>query len=261
MNTPALDDLEQAYEQDFNEESGSEFENSFILEDENDSGMLPESLERSKLLRLPSTELSRSPSDAMTASPARSKPIAIVPDSTKHATNHKLSGSFEQPKPSSDIDKLTLELLINKTQYNKYLSKTDPHKYKEHQDHLSKICKYKGRIMAMTSELLDDPNCQINGEINEQMDIFVRCCIRYLEIQDRWNSEKSFYKSNEDEDVLFPNNDMDETHVEHELTPKQKPKASQELFGHGSFWGKTITKQQQTIHDSSLFSGKRRSEL
>ena len=33
---------------------------------------------------------------------------------------------------NSSLDKITLELLINKKQYSKYLSKSDPSKYEEH---------------------------------------------------------------------------------------------------------------------------------
>jgi hypothetical protein len=223
MNTPALDDLEQAYEPDFNEESGScsgsELENSFILEEVNNS------------------------SGMQTGSLKRAKPIPIVP-SIKPVENEKISSSFERIKSScknAEIDKLTLELLINKNQYNKYLSKTDPHKYQEHQEHLTKIRKYKGRIMAMTSDLLDDPNCQINNEINEQMDVFVRCCIRYLEIQDRWHGESPFNQSSADEDVLFPDNNMVETPVMHSRDN------CTEHFDYGSpmksFWGKPVNKQ------------------
>jgi len=63
--------------------------------------------------------------------------------------------------PSQDIDKLTLELLINKNQYKKYLSKTDPEKFKTNQEHLEKINKYRGKIMTMFSQLLDNPDKQI----------------------------------------------------------------------------------------------------
>jgi hypothetical protein len=196
-------------------------ENTFILEEvNNSSGMLTGSLKRAK-------------------------PIAIVPF-IKPAETEKMSSSFERIKSSSknaEIDKLTLELLINKNQYNKYLSKTDPHKYKEHQEHLAKICKYKGRIMAMTSDLLDDPNCQINSEINEQMDIFVRCCIRYLEIQDRWNGESPFNQSSSGEDVLFPENEMFEAPVIHSRDNSREHTDYGNVSPMKSFWGKPVNKQ------------------
>ena len=104
--------------------------------------------------------------------------------------------------------------------------------------------------MTMTSNLLDDPNCQINSEINEQMDIFVRCCIRYLEIQDRWHDESPFGQSDADEDVLFPSNSMTNNTLDNTIDStisKKKPTTNDTLFGHNSFWGKTITKRSGNL--------------
>jgi adenylosuccinate lyase len=54
----------------------------------------------------------------------------------------------------SNIDKLTLELLINKTQYSKYIKKTNPKKFLEQQNYLGKIAKYKKKLENLSEKCL-----------------------------------------------------------------------------------------------------------
>ena len=124
---------------------------------------------------------------------------------------------------NQDIDKLTLELLTNKSQYKKYLSKADPEKYKSNQEHLEKISKYRGKILSVFSQLLDDPDKQITTSLNEDFDHFVKSCISHFEKQQE-----------EDDDIMFGNCDEKDELIESD-TPKSK-----------SFWGKSIIKTGQT---------------
>ena len=55
------------------------------------------------------------------------------------------------------IDKLTLELLTNKTQYKKYLAKEDPYGYQKQQEYLGKIKKYKSKILGLSKDYLENP--------------------------------------------------------------------------------------------------------
>jgi len=112
------------------------------------------------------------------------------------------------------VDKLTLELLINKSQYQRYLSKADPEKYKIRQDHLDNIQKYKSEIKEMTSDLLD--NVQITTEINDAFESYIQILISHLQM-----------KEHEDDDTLFAN--IPPTH-----TDSLK----------NSFWGKIIKKEE-----------------
>ena len=67
----------------------------------------------------------------------------------------------EMAEPMNNIDKLTLELLINKSQYKKYVQKNDPVKYSENQIYLGKITKYRYKIEKLFSDLLENPEKQI----------------------------------------------------------------------------------------------------
>lgn len=132
-----------------------------------------------------------------------------------------------------DIDKLTLELLTNKSQYKKYLSKADPEKYKSNQEHLEKISKYRGKILDVFSQLLDDPDKQITTGLNDDFDHFVKSCINHFEMKELEKYGNHFEKEEEqeDDDILFGNCDEKD-----ELIESNIPKST-------SFWGKSIIKK------------------
>jgi hypothetical protein len=105
----------------------------------------------------------------------------------------------------NEIDKLTLELFMNKKNYKKYLEKTDPKKYSDMQLHYNELEKYRGTILTITDDLLENPNLQITTEINEIFDAYTKIIIRYLkhkEIENNLETEK-------DEDVMFGSIDED----------------------------------------------------
>jgi hypothetical protein len=98
------------------------------------------------------------------------------------------------------IDKITLELLMNKSQYNKYLSIKDPNKYEEVKQHLEKVEKYKDRIMQITSEYCDNQNTQNSLELDEAFSNFLKSCIRFIEMKEL--EEEPKYER-DIEDVIF----------------------------------------------------------
>ena len=115
------------------------------------------------------------------------------------------------------IDKLTLELLMNKNTYSRYIEKTDPSKHKEEQQFRKKINKYKSRIISLTMKHLDDPNFQINNELSSMISEYARTFIKYFEMNDLdiscfYDNEK---EENDQEDTLFGKIDtMDTKHIE-----------------------------------------------
>ena len=82
------------------------------------------------------------------------------------------------------IDKMTLELLMNKTQYNKYISKNDPRKHAEIDEYLNNIRKYHHSISELTIELLNQPNKPITNEVNEEFEHYVKTLIRYFKMKE-----------------------------------------------------------------------------
>ena len=110
------------------------------------------------------------------------------------------------------IDKLTLELLMNKNTYSRYIEKTDPSKHKEEKQFRKKINKYKARMLSLTIKHLDDPNFQINNELSTMISEYARTFIKYFEMNDLeiscfYNNEKE----EEDEDTLFGKIDTEDT--------------------------------------------------
>lgn len=85
---------------------------------------------------------------------------------------------------SMDLDKLTLELLMNKTNYKRYIEKTDPKKFDERQTFLARVRKYRGRILSLTEDYLENPDIQISLDMNQAFDDYMKSAIRYLEDQD-----------------------------------------------------------------------------
>ena len=139
----------------------------------------------------------------------------------------------------NEIDKLTLELLINKSQYNKYLSKHDPKKYKEQQEFLDKVLHYKSKIMSLTNDFIESPKLQMNNELNEMFYQYMRTCIHYLEMKEMDVKTEEKYQDelhdeyHNEEDVLFSNI------IEDNNTNTNEPEEKK------SFWSKEKVKKIQ----------------
>ena len=102
-----------------------------------------------------------------------------------------------------DISKMTLELLMNKKSYNRYIENADPIKYQERQNYFTKIRKYKTRILDLTRQYIDNPDLQITTEMNDIFSEYTRIFIKYFEMKDLEESCCFEWKKEEDEDVLF----------------------------------------------------------
>jgi len=107
-----------------------------------------------------------------------------------------------------NIDKLTLELLMNKTNYNKYMEKTNPEKHKEQREFHQKIKKFGPRIQHLTRKFLENPDFQINLEMNDMLEGYARTFIKYLEMKDLEKTCSGCYEKEKDEDILFDPTEM-----------------------------------------------------
>lgn len=121
----------------------------------------------------------------------------------------------ENPGPpacqvNSFIDKISLQFLLNKTHYQKYLAKTDPQLYAEKQEFLESCSQYRRPIVDMTARLLDNPNCQhYSTEVCDAFDKYAQTLIRYLEVKEKSDSiQKNFDSDGSDEDMLFPDDSI-----------------------------------------------------
>ncbi len=105
------------------------------------------------------------------------------------------------------IDELTMKLLLNKTNYAKYLSKTDTQKFEEQQQFILDCEKYQRPVLDMTKHMLRDSTISYSTEVSDAFQQYARIVIRYLEIKERSEEmQKDFAHegSDEDDDVLFP---------------------------------------------------------
>ena len=133
---------------------------------------------------------------------------------------------------NASIDKLTLEIMGNKGRYKKYLSKSDPKKYQETQEYLTKVKKYGDEINSILNNYIYIPNKQVTNDLDEAFEHFAKSCIKNIEMKQFENIvEKNSYKNScDDEDVLFPYLDSN----------KSQP-------GTSSYWGESITKLNPNI--------------
>jgi hypothetical protein len=132
-----------------------------------------------------------------------------------------------QTDKMSELDKITFELLLNKNQYNRYLSVTNPQKLEEEKRFFEKIKKYRSGIVELFEDFLEDPKREFNNELNEAFQGFARTCIKYLENADyEEKPAKHFYdEDGEDDDVLF-----DESRMAQEISADSLEKISK-AFG------------------------------
>jgi hypothetical protein len=153
-----------------------------------------------------------------------------------------------EPAKNEYIDKLTLELLINKTHYNKYLSKSDPKKYDEYKEYKTKLRKYAVDIIDITSQLIEDPKKMYSNDIEESFNSYVKSIIKYFEIKEIQDANTKSEYNNEDEVIFtkFDNQPVDDESYENSDNMK-------------SYWGKekVVKKPSSYVHyDMNLFRKK-----
>ena len=98
-----------------------------------------------------------------------------------------------------NIDKITLELLMNKNSYNRYIEQIDPGAYEKHQEFRNKVEEYKSKILHYTSNYLNDENFSLTTEVDTMMNDFIHCFVKHFEIKELESEER------EPEDTLFDN--------------------------------------------------------
>ena len=111
-------------------------------------------------------------------------------------------------EPESNINQITLECLINKNCYNKYLINHDKVKYDALEEHFNTIKKHREKIMNIFTSYLDERDCQVNGTLDELFSNFVKAAIQHIEFKESENNNKyynDYETENDDEDTLFGN--------------------------------------------------------
>ena len=119
------------------------------------------------------------------------------------------------------IDKLTLELFMNKTNYNKYLAKKDPGQYDKLKDYKMKLQKYMVDIVDITRQLIDNPQDPPNTEIGEEFADYSKSIIKYLEMKEL-ETPKTLYKKEEDDETMFDPENMEDSYLANNIFEKPR---------------------------------------
>jgi hypothetical protein len=128
------------------------------------------------------------------------------------------------------IDNITLELLMNKGQYNKYISKKHPEKYEKVKEFQEKLYKYKYDIIDLTKDLLENPEKEVTKEVNDIFEAYSKKLIHYFEMKEveTGNLFTPRPYNNDEDDMMFEKID--------------EPTPTPVNYG-DSLWGKRITKK------------------
>jgi hypothetical protein len=102
-----------------------------------------------------------------------------------------------------NVDKLTLELFTNKSNYRKYLSKNEPETYRKIMEKREQYAKYKADIVERTEYLLSFPDLPISPLVQETFENYVDVLIKEMETN-KLEIKDLEKEDEEEEDVLFP---------------------------------------------------------
>jgi hypothetical protein len=137
---------------------------------------------------------------------------------------------MEDEVPKNEyIDKLTMELLLNKNHYAKYLANTDPKKHDEYKTFKSNLRKHSVDIIDITSQMLENPKVALSADIEESFDAYVKSLLRHFELKEIENPIK---EETQDEDVLF--GEIDEPKPSHSFWGKERVVKSQVSSAHAA---------------------------
>ena len=167
-------------------------------------------------------------------------------DSTEDCNDKLLNednNNLDNQVNNTDMDELTLALLMNKNHYRKYVAQTNPEQAILDNQMIDDIRKYRNRILKITANMIDSPDIQISTDINQIFNTYTKHLIRHFKMKD--DEQPHNEKYNNEDDTLFGNmNDDTDTQT-----------------ATSSLWGKerVIKKGNLPIanYDMRMFSNKR----
>lgn len=139
-----------------------------------------------------------------------------------------MSGIEIKSETNSFIDQITLELLMNKSQYHKFISKNNPNEFNKIQTHYDEIDNYKDDILELTEELLTNRYKNVSTEVNELFDAYVKSLINHFKMKEV-ETKNEYNKYDKEVDTIFC--DMDDR--------------SEPIHVKNSLWGKSIVKRNK----------------
>jgi hypothetical protein len=104
---------------------------------------------------------------------------------------------------NTDMDELTLALLMNKNHYRKYVEQTNPEQSILDNKSIDDKRKYRDKILQITANMIDSPDLQISTDINQIFNTYTKHLIRHFKMKENERQHNSQY--NEEDDTLFGN--------------------------------------------------------
>lgn len=170
----------------------------------------------------------------------------------------------EVKSKQQQIDKMTLELLVNKRQYRKYLEKHNSVEYEQKQDNYMRFCKYKKEIGVLLRDLLNDYSVSGNSmnlgntEIQEIFDAFIQKSTYFFETKehdtlsdvgignDFDNKSDTLFGTITSDSLVSTDNDSDELifHSQDSFTASRPELFTNQFRPGKSFWGKNVVKRK-----------------
>jgi len=127
-------------------------------------------------------------------------------DSTEDSTEKLLdekNNDLDNNVNNTDVDELTLALLMNKNHYRKYVAQTNPEQTILDNQTIDDNRKYRNRILKITSDMIDSPDIQISTDINQIFNTYTKHLIRHFKMKDDERQHNEQY--NNEDDTLFGN--------------------------------------------------------
>jgi len=142
------------------------------------------------------------------------------------------------PKTNHFVDKLTLEYMMNRNHYTKYLAKTNREKYQEVQDKIETIQASQDYIHTIFDDLLTDylahgNYTKYNTSLNTAFDNFLQKCMQYIEENPECPYDEESGPGG-DEDMMFADTSQlvrKKTRSSQKYTPD--PRKKEDLYVNG----------------------------
>jgi hypothetical protein len=176
-------------------------------------------------------------------------------DSIIYDASGNITDEEGEPNTTSNqyIDKITIELLMNKPQYIKYLETTDPKACSKINEFHANIYKYKSIIMDITNEMCSQPdNTNRSIYITDTFSDFAKSCIKYITTKELETVNP--YNKEDDDDMFSKCDDIDRK-IKSDYTEENDDDEPEE--NSKSYWGDGAIKSQ-TSYDIRMLAKRRR---
>ena len=125
-----------------------------------------------------------------------------IEDCSENALNEE-NNELDSNVNNTNMDELTLSLLMNTKHYRKYVAQTNPEQAILDKQTIDDTRKYRNKILQITAELIDSPDLQISTDINQLFNTYTKQLIRHFKMKENERHHNSQYS--EEDETLFGN--------------------------------------------------------